>query len=174
MTNFWFVILMSSLFYICTFLPMGLFYAESDEGKAFVRQQINFLGIPILLSFQTWSHFLVHSLHCTFFNLRGMQIYVHSDLDLDMWFGQHNSHSRSHVWTRCRSSKSLSKQHKLLHLRIHTGCPSWVSNLCNNVDDFDWLVFPLFLYAYWYVGLCFWLHWSMVIKTNTTQWDRIQ
>lgn len=37
MTNFWFVILMSSLFYICTFLPMGLFYAESDEGKAFVR-----------------------------------------------------------------------------------------------------------------------------------------
>lgn len=36
MTMFWYVILMSSLFYMCTFLPMGLFYAESDEGKAFV------------------------------------------------------------------------------------------------------------------------------------------
>lgn len=36
MTMFWFVVIMSSLFYICTFLPMGLFYAESDEGKAFV------------------------------------------------------------------------------------------------------------------------------------------
>ena len=27
---------MAQLFYICTFLPMGLFYAESDEGKTFV------------------------------------------------------------------------------------------------------------------------------------------
>jgi hypothetical protein len=36
MTMFWFVIIMSLLFYICTFLPMGLFYAESDEGKSFV------------------------------------------------------------------------------------------------------------------------------------------
>ena len=41
MTQFWYVIIMSSLFYICTFLPMGLFYAESDEGKAFVSDNIN-------------------------------------------------------------------------------------------------------------------------------------
>jgi hypothetical protein len=43
MTMFWYVILMSSLFYICTFLPMGLFYAESDEGKAFVSFLFNFI-----------------------------------------------------------------------------------------------------------------------------------
>jgi hypothetical protein len=36
MTKFWYIITMSQLFYICTFLPMGLFYAESDEGKTFV------------------------------------------------------------------------------------------------------------------------------------------
>jgi hypothetical protein len=38
MTMFWFVVMMTSLFWICTFLPMGLFYAESDEGKAFVSR----------------------------------------------------------------------------------------------------------------------------------------
>ena len=40
MTMFWFVVMMTSLFWICTFLPMGLFYAESDEGKAFVSRLI--------------------------------------------------------------------------------------------------------------------------------------
>ena len=36
MRMFWYVIQMSSLFYICVVLPFGLYYAESDEEKNFV------------------------------------------------------------------------------------------------------------------------------------------
>jgi len=43
---------MSQLFYICTFLPMGLFYAESDEGKTFVSLFADwFLEFPTLQFF---------------------------------------------------------------------------------------------------------------------------
>jgi len=35
-TMFWLIILMSVLFYICTILPFGLFYSETNEEKEFV------------------------------------------------------------------------------------------------------------------------------------------
>jgi hypothetical protein len=36
MTWFWLIITMSVLFYICTFLPFGVFYSEINEEKDFV------------------------------------------------------------------------------------------------------------------------------------------
>ena len=36
MTMFWLVITMTVLFYICTFLPFGLFYSEVNEERDFV------------------------------------------------------------------------------------------------------------------------------------------
>jgi hypothetical protein len=36
MRYFWYIIQMSSLFYVCVVLPFGLFYAESDEENDFV------------------------------------------------------------------------------------------------------------------------------------------
>ena len=32
----WYVVIMSSLFYVTVALPFGLFYAETDEEKEFV------------------------------------------------------------------------------------------------------------------------------------------
>ena len=36
MYMFWYIILMSSLFYMCVILPFGLFYTETNEEKEFV------------------------------------------------------------------------------------------------------------------------------------------
>jgi len=36
MTWFWLIITMTVLFYICTFLPFGVFYSEINEEKDFV------------------------------------------------------------------------------------------------------------------------------------------
>jgi hypothetical protein len=35
-TVMWYIVFMSSLFYMVIVLPMGLFYTETDEEKAFV------------------------------------------------------------------------------------------------------------------------------------------
>jgi len=35
MRIFWYIVQMSSLFYVCVILPFGLYYAESDEEKEF-------------------------------------------------------------------------------------------------------------------------------------------
>ena len=36
MADFWFIIFMSSLFYMTVILPFSLFYTETDEEKTFV------------------------------------------------------------------------------------------------------------------------------------------
>lgn len=153
MTNFWFVILMSSLFYICTFLPMGLFYAESDEGKAFVRKTAYSLGLPILLRVQKRGHLLVHCVYCTFQYLWGVQVHVHSDKDSDMRLGKQHSIPRSYVRPCCCVCASVIKQHQLLYSGVYTQSAGWVSDLRDHSDDPDRLVFPVLLYAYRYVGL---------------------
>jgi len=46
MTVMWYIIFMSSLFYMTVVLPFGLFYTETDEEKAFV----SYFKIPDKLS----------------------------------------------------------------------------------------------------------------------------
>lgn len=41
---FWFIVLMSSLFYVNVILPFGLFYTETNEEKEFVRNILNFFS----------------------------------------------------------------------------------------------------------------------------------
>ena len=36
MMEMWYIVFMSSLFYMCVVLPFGLFYSETDEEKEFV------------------------------------------------------------------------------------------------------------------------------------------
>lgn len=38
MTVMWYIVFMSSLFYMTVVLPFGLYYTETDEEKAFVSQ----------------------------------------------------------------------------------------------------------------------------------------
>lgn len=38
MYMFWYIIFMSSLFYMTVILPFGLFFAETDEEKEFVSR----------------------------------------------------------------------------------------------------------------------------------------
>lgn len=51
-TVMWYIIFMSSLFYITVMLPFGLFYTETDEEKAFVSglRVTRFLVLAHLLS----------------------------------------------------------------------------------------------------------------------------
>jgi len=57
MTWFWLIITMSVLFYICTFLPFGVFYSEINEEKDFKwrmceamkREVILWIFVSILL-----------------------------------------------------------------------------------------------------------------------------
>lgn len=36
MMEMWYIVFMSSLFYMCVVLPFGLYYSEEDEEKDFV------------------------------------------------------------------------------------------------------------------------------------------
>jgi hypothetical protein len=45
MTIFWYIVFMTSAFYMMVILPFGLFYTETDEEKAFVSLKVFDLSV---------------------------------------------------------------------------------------------------------------------------------
>lgn len=56
MTWFWLIITMTVLFYICTFLPFGVFYSEINEEKDFVKLFNSFVEMAHVRGYEAGSH----------------------------------------------------------------------------------------------------------------------
>ena len=71
MTWFWLIITMSVLFYICTFLPFGVFYSEINEEKDFVSvQELSRLEMAYVRGNEAGSHPLDFRFHSTLPGIR--------------------------------------------------------------------------------------------------------
>lgn len=169
MTQFWYVILMTSLIYSSTILPSGFFYSETDEEDRIVSLHYSFMivGNSNFQYFQACVLTSRHRYSSTISNLRFSASLTNPSQSYYMCFIKH--------WClfECDFSCHFLKQ-SLQDYEFNYKYTGWFCCLCYYVDDYYWVGNACLLPTYWCVGLSIRLRWQLGYSPNTYERRRIQ